>query len=104
MQRLFLLLCLGWMAMPATGQGYTFDVPQVVLNGVPFAVTLRSDDVVLDAANASAYTARLGGQEYAMVFERDDDARRSLVASGLTTVVSGPVEHRLQHRAARRGR
>ncbi len=92
MRRLFLFLCLGWMAMPATGQDYTFDVPQVVLNDVPFAVTLRSDDVVLDAANAPAYTARLGGQAYAMAFERDDDGHRRLIAKDLTTTASGPVE------------
>ena len=80
------------MVVPAVGQDYTFDVPQVVLNGVPFSVTLRSDDAVLDAAAAQGFSVRLGGQAYAMTFERDDAGRRILVAKGLKTAVSGPVE------------
>ena len=78
--------------MPATGQNYAFDVPQVVLNGVAFSVTLRSDDVVLDADAAFGFSVRLDGQAYALTFERDDDGRRTLVAKGLKTAASGPVE------------
>ncbi len=98
MRRLLPFLALALvLAAPARAQDFALDAPAVVLEGIPFSVTLRSQDVVLDARDAGAYTIRLGGQTFPMAFERDDDGRRALVARGLQVLERGTVLLEVTH-------
>jgi Na+/H+ antiporter NhaC len=89
MRRLPMLLAL-LLASPVLAQEYRVDAPAVVLNQVPFAITVTSSDVILDEANAGEFELVLNGVTHALAFERDDDDNRTLAASGLTTAGGGP--------------
>ncbi len=91
MRRLFLLLGLFLASLPALAQEYRFDVPAVVLTGIPFSVTVQSSDVILADTNAARYAVRLDGRTYPLAFDRDDDGPRKLVAEDLRTASGGPA-------------
>ena len=47
MRRLVLILGLWMAAGPALGQTYQLEAPMVVLNDVPFDVTVKSNDILI---------------------------------------------------------
>jgi Na+/H+ antiporter NhaC len=89
MRRLPLLFVL-LFASPVLAQEYQVEAPSVVLNGVPFSISVTSSDVILDESNASEFAVVVNGESRPFSFERDDDGNRTVVASGLVTPGSGP--------------
>ncbi|MFQ5572514.1 MAG: Na+/H+ antiporter NhaC family protein, partial [Rhodothermales bacterium] len=91
MQRLFFVIGVLLTVPPAFGQEVAFDVPPVVLTGIPFDVSVTSNDVLFDASHAASYTVRMDGAVFPMHFKKDKDGARRLVAEGLRAAQGGPV-------------
>lgn len=86
MRKLLCYLVLFAGALPAFAQTYEIEAPGVVLRGIPYDVTVRSQDVFLDSTAAAEYAAWVNGQSYPLVFDTQtwlDGDGRQLVASGL---------------------
>ena len=86
MQRLLSLLALLLMAVPAAGQDVEVEVPQVVLSGVPFEVTVRPAAGTPDTALA-AMQVRAGDAAYPLVAAEDGTLR----AEGVRAAAGGVV-------------
>ncbi len=99
MSRLRFLLLLMLVSLPAAAQEYTFETPRVVLNDIPFAVTVRSPDVLFDEENAKEYAVLVNDKRFPLEFRREDEGR-ALVAEGLTVSESGRVRLALMHAGA----
>ncbi len=95
MRRLLILLCLIGFTVPAAAQEYRLEAPAVVLQDIPFSVTVRSPDVLFDSTRAASYRVRVGEVTYPLAFQREDGAR-VLVAEGLVVREGGAYTVRLE--------